>query len=270
MDIAGIMNKTNLYYGGMGAKVDDVLAEKSTSQTLAESMAETAEKQTEEPIKRGSWYQEHKDGLGNVPYAAREKNGVIEYNGVIFNCDEERNAITLGDTTNAANTLTIPLEKGGCLMVNRDNLGQLADAIGMFSPEDVNRILRAIAADNKARQMQQELEEDKNSLGDSADSALETRAGNTEGAENTEETGNTVGAENTEETGSTEGAENTEETGSTEGAADEELSVTMQAQTLEEEQKGKEAKKEDADALEWDKNPVTQEQINKLFQNREE
>ena len=46
--------------------------------------------------------------------------------------------------------------------MNRDNLGDLARAIGMFSPEDVERILRAIARDNKAREMEMEIEDMKN------------------------------------------------------------------------------------------------------------
>ena len=41
----------------------------------------------------------------------------------------------------------------------------MAKAIGMFSPEDVNLILRAIAQDNKAREMQMEIDETVNGLG---------------------------------------------------------------------------------------------------------
>lgn len=95
-----------------------------------------------------------------VPYGYLAKDGLIEYNGVIFVCDEKTNSICLGDVSDAKNTLVIPLAEGGCLKVNRDNLGDLQRAIGMFSPEDVNRILRAIAQDNKAREMQQELEDE--------------------------------------------------------------------------------------------------------------
>ena len=60
--------------------------------------------------------------------------------------------------------LTIPLEKGGCLKVNRANLGDLASAIDMFSPADVGRIMRAIAADNRAQGMKRELEEEEGSV----------------------------------------------------------------------------------------------------------
>ena len=48
--------------------------------------------------------------------------------------------------------------------MNRDNLGDLSRAIGMFSPEDVNRIMRAIAKDNKAKQMEAELEDEKSDV----------------------------------------------------------------------------------------------------------
>lgn len=97
-----------------------------------------------------------------VPYGYLAKDGTIEYNGVTFVCDELTNSICLGDVSDEKNTLIIPLEGGGCLKVNRDNLDELQNAIGMFSPEDINRILRAIAQDNKVREKQEEVEEIKN------------------------------------------------------------------------------------------------------------
>lgn len=97
-----------------------------------------------------------------VPYGHLAKDGIISYNGAVFVCDERTNSICLGDVSDSKNTLVIPLAEGGCLKVNRDNLEELQAAIGMFSPEDVNWILRAIAKDNKAREAQRELEEMKN------------------------------------------------------------------------------------------------------------
>lgn len=95
-----------------------------------------------------------------VPYGSLAKDGVIEYNGVCFVCDERTNSICLGDvTTDRTKVLIIGLSGGGQLKVNRDNLGDLARAIGMFSPEDVNRILRAIAQDAKLQSMKKELED---------------------------------------------------------------------------------------------------------------
>ncbi len=100
-------------------------------------------------------------GEAKVPYGYLAKDGVIEYHGVVFWCDEEHNSLCLGDTSNEADTLVIPLSAGGCLKVNRDSLDGLQKALGMFSPEDVNRILRAIAEDNKVRQARFALEDDK-------------------------------------------------------------------------------------------------------------
>lgn len=102
------------------------------------------------------------------PYEHLAKDGVITYHGVTFVCDAQKNAICLGDMSDRKNVLTIPLEGGGNLMVNRDSLGALADAISMFSPEDINRIMRAIADDNKAQEAQEEIEEDTNSIGKDA------------------------------------------------------------------------------------------------------
>lgn len=104
-----------------------------------------------------------------VPYGYLAKDGVITYKGVTFVCDEKTNSICLGDMSNEKNVLNIPLSGGGCLRVNRDNIGDLSKAIGMFSPEDVNRILRAIAQDAKIQSMQQEREDMENSVGASAE-----------------------------------------------------------------------------------------------------
>lgn len=95
-----------------------------------------------------------------VPYSHLAKDGIIEYNGVTFVCDEKHKAICLGDVSNMSNCLRIPLSEGGCLIVNRENLGDLSKAISMFSPEDVNLIMRAIAQDAKVQQMKNELEDD--------------------------------------------------------------------------------------------------------------
>lgn len=116
----------------------------------------------------------------DVPYGYMAKDGEIEYNGVTFVCDSLTHSICLGDVGDKENTLTIPLEGGGCLKVNRNNLDELQKAIGMFSPEDVNRILRAITKDNKAKQMEQELEDEKSDvteLGSGEDAKVSGTAG---------------------------------------------------------------------------------------------
>lgn len=112
-----------------------------------------------------------------VPYGSLAKDGVIEYNGVCFLCDERSNSICLGDTTtDPSKVLTIGLSGGGSLKVNRDNLDDLARAIGMFTPEDVNRILRAIAQDAKLQSMKNELEDMEAEVGEE----LEHQDGNSD------------------------------------------------------------------------------------------
>lgn len=101
-----------------------------------------------------------------VPYGYLAKDGVITYNGVQFTCDEKTNSICLGDMTNKKQVITIPLSGGGHLKVNRANLGQLSKAIGMFSPEDINLILRAIHLDTKLQSIQKETEDLEASVGE--------------------------------------------------------------------------------------------------------
>ena len=87
------------------------------------------------------------------------KDGVIEYNGVVFACDTEHNAISLGDVSDKSKVITVRLSGGGTLYVNRENIGDLSQAMGMFSPEDVNCILRALADDAKVQKTEEEIEE---------------------------------------------------------------------------------------------------------------
>lgn len=94
-----------------------------------------------------------------VPYGHLAKDGVIVYNGVLFTCDERTNSICLGDVTDPKKVINVTLSGGGHLKVNRDNLGQLGKAIGMFSPEDVNLIMRAVHQDAKVQSMQKEIED---------------------------------------------------------------------------------------------------------------
>ena len=109
---------------------------------------------------------EVKTGDKKVPYSVLAKDGIIEYNGVVFVCNYEENAICLGDMSDPEDVLTIPLSKGGSLRVNRDNIGDLSKAIGMFSPEDVNLILRAIAQDAQCSRTMNEIEDEKNRIGE--------------------------------------------------------------------------------------------------------
>ncbi|MCM1048186.1 MAG: hypothetical protein NC433_07165 [Clostridiales bacterium] len=122
---------------------------------------------------------EQKKKYDRVPYGHMAKDGVIEYNGVVFVCDTEHNAIHLGDTSNPKDCIRVSLSKGGSLIFNRDNIGDLAKAIGMFSPEDVNLIMRAIAQDAKIQQMEKEIDDITSGIGE----AGETETADTEDGE---------------------------------------------------------------------------------------
>ena len=101
-----------------------------------------------------------------VPYGHLAKDGVIIYNGVCFVCDEESNSICLGDMTDKKNVLNIPLSGGGHLKVNRNSIGLLSKAAGMFLPEDLNLIMRAISQDTRIQAMQKEIEDEEASVGE--------------------------------------------------------------------------------------------------------
>ena len=90
---------------------------------------------------------------------------MIIYNGVCFVCDEETNSICLGDMTDKENVLNIPLSGGGHLKVNRNSIGLLSKAASMFTPEDLNLIMRAISQDTKLQSIQKEIEDEKASIG---------------------------------------------------------------------------------------------------------
>ncbi|MCM1263941.1 MAG: hypothetical protein NC313_14615 [Butyrivibrio sp.] len=126
---------------------------------------------------------EQKKKYDSVPYGHLAKDGVIEYNGVIFVCDAKNNAIHLGDTSNPKDCIRVSLSKGGCLIFNRDNIGDLSKAIGMFSPEDVNLIMRAIAQDAKIQQMEKEIDDMTSGIGE----AGETEEADTADAEDTKD-----------------------------------------------------------------------------------
>lgn len=110
---------------------------------------------------------EFKESLGkesdlNCPYSYLAKGGIVEYNGVIFTCDYRENALCLGDMTDPKKVLRIGLPSGGSLKVNVDSIGSLQKAASMFSPEDLNAILRAIHEYNHCSKKLNEIEDEEN------------------------------------------------------------------------------------------------------------
>ena len=175
MAITGISYGRTFVYETQKRVNEGVLQSASdVASRFAESLEESAEENDKAlaPVTRGVRLNRRIEGKDKVPYGEMAENGVIEYEGVVFVCDYDHNRLTLGDTSNEKNCINIPLSGGGSLLVNRNNIDALSKAIGMFSPEDVNRILRALAQDKKIREMEKELDDMEN--GDDVDSNEET------------------------------------------------------------------------------------------------
>ena len=100
----------------------------------------------------------------NAYFSLADESGKIVYNGVTFFCDKKTNTLTLGDCRLPENCLRIPLEEGGSLLVNRNNLEDLLKAITMFSPEDQRRILEAIQKERMVESTMNELKIQKNDI----------------------------------------------------------------------------------------------------------
>ncbi len=119
-------------------------------------------------------------GEKHAPYDYLATDGCINYNGATFICDTEKNRLCLGDVSNPNNCLIVSLENGGTLMVNHDQIGDLGRAITMFTPEDQKRIMYAVSMHKKAKELEQEIEDDKAGIGDSAEASVEERSGDVE------------------------------------------------------------------------------------------
>ena len=113
-------------------------------------------------------YQESRDAILNVPYGILAKDGVITYNGVTFLCDVKTNSINLGDCSVRGNCISIQLEEGGFLNVNRDNISELAKCMDMFSGEDKGRIIKAIRQDQFINQKNHDIDEMVDGIGDAS------------------------------------------------------------------------------------------------------
>ena len=165
MAVTGIgYGRTFVYETQKRVNAGDLQNAANTESRFAESIEESMKEDdtVKTPVTRGVRLVRHIEGKDKVPYGEMAEDGVIEYNGVTFVCDYEHNRLTLGDTTNKEDCINIPLYGGGSLLVNRDNIDALSKAIGMFSPEDMKRILEALARDNKIQQMKKELDDMEN------------------------------------------------------------------------------------------------------------
>jgi len=152
---------TNSEWDKLIGKVDEQIDEIKEEQEARKDKAEEQQQAYEAALSRANpMYQKLNGGYQqSCPYEYLAKDGVIEYNGVVFACDTKHNAISLGDVSDKSKVITVRLSGGGTLYVNRENIGDLSQAMGMFSPEDVNCILRALADDAKVQKTEEEIEE---------------------------------------------------------------------------------------------------------------
>lgn len=135
------------------ARLFEDLTSSSESTSDEDSVSEPA------PAVRGSRLMNRIEGK-QAPYSSlANEDGVIEYNGVILQCDFDNNRLMLGNCSNLDNCIRVPLSGGGEFVFNRDQLSNISKIISMFSPEDQNRIMRAISLDKQCRKQLKEIED---------------------------------------------------------------------------------------------------------------
>ena len=135
------------------ARLFEDLTSSSESTSDEDSVLEPA------PAVRGSRLMDRIEGK-QAPYSSlANEDGVIEYNGIILQCDFDNNRLILGDCSNLDNCIRVPLSGGGEFVFNRDQLSNISKIISMFSPEDQNRIMRAISLDKQCRKQLKEIED---------------------------------------------------------------------------------------------------------------
>lgn len=157
---------TNEEWQKLIANVDNAIEDQSEDQAADETTIKKEENEIEvKRTKSMNAYEELHNTTKKAPYSELAKDGIIEYNGVVYVCDDEHQSINLGDVSNSADVIRIPLSGGGTLNVNRDNIGSLAKSIGMFSPEDVNLIMRALTLDAKVQRTKKEIDDMTNGIG---------------------------------------------------------------------------------------------------------
>lgn len=125
-----------------------------------ENAASKAENNTDSP----SFVQILSDRQIKCPYGYLAKDGMIQYNGVTFMCDPDTNSICLGDMSDPKKVLNVNLPSGGHLKININNFGDISRAAGMFSPEDLNAIMRAISQYNHCKRKLEEIEQEESKV----------------------------------------------------------------------------------------------------------
>ena len=99
--------------------------------------------------------------LGRLTEIAEENGGSVTYNGVTLNFDMKNKKMCLGNMDSGDVINAGMLSNGYCFYFNRENIGDIAKILDLFSPEDVNKIMAAIETDNMADKMKNQVEDEK-------------------------------------------------------------------------------------------------------------
>lgn len=143
--------------------IDNIMkpsAVEMTKTVRRENAASKAENSTESL----SFAQNLSDKQIKCPYGYLAKDGMIQYNGVTFMCDPDTNSICLGDMSDPKKVLNVSLPSGGNLKINVNNFGDISRVVGMFSPKDLNAIMRAISQYNHCKRKLEEIEQEESKV----------------------------------------------------------------------------------------------------------
>ncbi len=142
----------------------DNLMNPSAVEIIKTARRENAESKAENNADSPPFIQVLSNKQIKCPYGYLAKDGMIQYNGVTFICDPDTNSICLGDTSDPKKVLNVNLPSGGHLKININNFGDISRAAGMFSPEDLNAIIRAISQYNHCARKLEEIEEEESKM----------------------------------------------------------------------------------------------------------
>lgn len=112
--------------------------------------------------------------IDDVIESAKRGNGIVEYNDVTITVNNDFKTISIGDVRRG-DVLTVPLTNGYRFSFNMNNLNDVRSCLSLFQPEDVRRILQAIAEFNYKKKKEAEIEQDKLYLGEAGDEAKKAK-----------------------------------------------------------------------------------------------
>ncbi len=95
---------------------------------------------------------------------SKSNGGIATHNGVSIGFDSENKQMSIGDTSQRGNVISVNLSNGWVLQFNTDNIDDVSKILDLFSPEDVRRIMDAITTDKMAKSKLKEMEDTKASV----------------------------------------------------------------------------------------------------------